>query len=112
MSGLDGLIKKTVEKFRKRVEEDEELRNELQGVVKRVNIEVTGGEGYGFVLDNAEIKDLAKGGLDDPDITISATEEDLIALFKGELRPMKAWATKRLRLRGDLADLLRFRKFL
>ena len=112
MDELERLLMETIEKFKAKVEEDEAVRKELEGVKRTMFINVIDKEGYSFVLDGQEIKDFKKGGIDEPDVKITATEEDLILLFKGELKPMKAWATKRLVVKASLDDLLRVRKFM
>ncbi len=112
MDELEELLTQNIEKFRKKIAEDEKLKEELKGTVKEINIDVTDKEGFSFVLDNDDIRDFKRGKLDDVPITISATEEDLMALFKGELKPMKAWATKRLKVKASIEDLMKLRKFM
>lgn len=43
------------------------------------------------------------GQADAPDVTVSMSDEDLVALFRGELNPMMAFMTGRLRVTGDVA---------
>src|SRR5437660_6660593 len=45
------------------------------------------------------------------DITISTDADTLGALIRREVGPFKAYATGKLRLKGSLEDLARFRKF-
>lgn len=112
MSELETLINENIVKFRKKIAEDEKLRNELEGITRKVNVDVKDKEGYSFILDNKDIKDFKPGKLAEAEITITATEEDFVALFKKELGPMKAWATRRLKLKASLDDVARLRKFL
>ena len=112
MDELEELLLKNIEKFKVKVKEDENLRKELMDFEKSVNIEIPDGEGFTFRLANAEIEDFRKGSVEDADITVIATNDDMVALFKGELKVMKAWATKRLKVKGNMADIMRFRKFL
>ena len=112
MDELEELLTKNIEKFKNKIAEDEKLKEELKGIVREINIDVADKEGFSFILDNDDIRDFKHGKLDDAPITISATEEDLIALFKGELKPMKAWATKRLKVNSSMEDLMRLRKFM
>ncbi|MCK4266643.1 MAG: SCP2 sterol-binding domain-containing protein [Thermoplasmata archaeon] len=112
MDELEELLLNTIEKFKVKVKEDENLREELMDFEKSVNIEITDGEGFSFRLAKAEILDFNKGNVKDADIAVIATRDDMMALFKGELKVMKAWATKRLKVKGSMADIMRFRKFL
>ncbi len=111
MGELEDLLSQNIEKFRNKIAEDEKIQKELEGVTRRINIDVIDKEGFSFVLDDKDIKDFKHGKLDDTDVSVTATEEDLIALFKGELKPMRAWATKRLKVKASLEDLMRVRKF-
>ena len=112
MDELEELLLSTIEKFKVKVKEDEKLRAELMDFKKSVNIDIPDGEGFSFRLDKAEILDFEKGNVKEADISVIATREDMLALFKGELKVMKAWATKRLKVKGSMADIMRFRKFL
>lgn len=38
-----------------------------------------------------------------PDVTVTMSDDDLVALFRGELNPMMAFMTGRLRVTGDVA---------
>jgi len=112
MDELEGLLLENIGKFKTKIAEDEKLKTELEGISRTLNIDICDKEGFSFVLDHADIKDFKRGKIEEADIIIEATEEDMVALFKGELKPMKAWATKRLKVKASLDDLMRLRKFL
>lgn len=42
------------------------------------------------------------GEASQPDVTLNMSEEDLMAMFKGTLRPIAAYSTGRLKVQGDL----------
>ncbi|HKI57157.1 MAG TPA: SCP2 sterol-binding domain-containing protein [Trueperaceae bacterium] len=42
------------------------------------------------------------GQADGPDVTIRVSDEDLIALMKGDLNPMAAFMTGKLKVKGDV----------
>ena len=110
MEEVEKLFRAAMEKFKVKIEEDENLKNELAGLTRTVNIDVHGLEGLSFILDDGEIKEFKVGKMDEVDILVSASEEDWIALFNGELKTMKAWATKRLTFEASLEDIMRLRK--
>lgn len=110
MDELEKLFQGAMEKFTAKIAEDENLKNELAGISRTVNIDVHGLDGLSFTLDNGEIKEFKVGKLDEVDIMISASKEDFIALFNGELKTMKAWATKRLTFEASIEDIMRLRK--
>jgi putative sterol carrier protein len=112
MDELEGYIKNAIEKFKAKIAEDEGLRKELEGITRRVNVDTTDNMGFSFVLDNKEIKDFKRGKLESAEITLHATTQDFKLLFTGELKPMKAWATKRLKFDASLDDVLRLKKLI
>ncbi|KYK30603.1 MAG: hypothetical protein AYK23_01010 [Candidatus Proteinoplasmatales archaeon SG8-5] len=112
MDELEQLLNEAIEKFKAKIEEDGAIKKELVGIKRTLFINVIDKDGYSFILDGPEIKDFKRGAIDEPDVKVTATEEDFILLFKGELKPMKAWATKRLVVKASIDDLLRVRKFL
>ncbi|XP_064846296.1 stomatin-like protein 1 isoform X2 [Oncorhynchus masou masou] len=42
-----------------------------------------------------------------PDVTLSMTDQDLLAMFEGTLRPFAAYATGRLKVQGDLKTAMK-----
>ena len=111
MSLVEGLLRETIEKFNKKVSEDPNLANELKNVRKMLQVEVTDGKTYHFLLENAHVGNLEDGPAENPDIRIVTSAETLTQLRSGELRPMKAYATRKLQVKGSIEDLLRLRKF-
>ncbi len=108
---VEELLKETIARFNKKAAEDPNLRAELQNIKKTIQIEVTDGQLYHFVLENAHVGELNKGPAQNPDIRIIASKETIHQLRSGELRVMKAYATRRLQVKGSIEDLLRLRKF-
>ncbi|MFY9605373.1 MAG: SCP2 sterol-binding domain-containing protein [Thermoplasmata archaeon] len=108
---VEELLKETIARFNKKAAEDPNLRAELQNIRKTIQVEITDGELYNFVLENAHVSELNKGPAQNPDIRIIASKETIHQLRSGELRVMKAYATRRLQVKGSMEDLLRLRKF-
>jgi len=74
-------------------------------------IELKDGTKYHFILQDQKVAGLVDGGVENADITISTDADTLGALIRREMGPFKAYATGKLRLKGSLEDLARFRKF-
>jgi len=102
-------IDEMIEKFRQRMESDENARREVEPIHKTVNIDL-GSEFYSLVLDNAEIKDFKEELLDQADISMITTPEHLQALIDGDLRPMKAYLTGKIKVKGKLQDVMHLKK--
>ena len=111
MDELEQLLTNTIEKFKAKMQNDEDLREEMKDLTRTINIELTDSEGFSFIMNKGDITDFKKGYIEDPDIAIQAKEADFLALLKKELKPMKAWATKRLKFEAELEDVVRLRKF-
>jgi len=76
-----------------------------------VLIELKDGTKYHFTLKNQMVGPLREGGVDGPDISIITDRATLRALILREMGPFKAYAMGKIRLKGNLEDLARFRKF-
>lgn len=111
MKLVEELLNEAIQRFNRKVEEDQELKNELMGVRRAVQLELEGSDWYYFVLENAKVDGFSKGRIDAPDIRVISTAETLRQLWTKELRVMKAIATRRLQVKGSIEDLLRFKKF-
>ena len=104
---LEGLI----QKFNAKVDADPAFRAELADLSKTVMIELKDGTKYHFVVKDAKVAALLDGGVDHADIAILTDAATLRALILREIGPFKAYATGKIKLKGSLEDLARFRKF-
>jgi putative sterol carrier protein len=105
------MLEELISKFNAKVATDPVLRGEIGDLTKTVLIELKDGTKYHFVLKDERVAALLDGGVDHADITITTDAETLGALIRREVGPFKAYATGKLRLKGSLEDLARFRKF-
>ncbi len=106
---MEPVFQEYIEKFRKRMAEDEKARAEVEPIVKTVNFDL-GEETFSFHLENADIHDFGPGMLEESDITIISKPEHIKALIAGDLRPMRAYLTKKVSVKGKIEDLMHLRK--
>ena len=104
------LLEKAIEEFNKKVEEDERVAKELEGMERMIVVRLNDDGAYHFLLKDKRAGPLQEGDVEG-DIEIISDSETLIALFNREMGPMKAIATKRLKINASLQDMLRIRKF-
>jgi len=104
---LEGLIAK----FNQKVASDAALREEIGDMTKTVLIDLKDGTKYHFTLRDRKVTSLEDGSVANPDITIVTDSETLRALILREMGPFKAYALGKVKLKGSLEDLARFRKF-
>lgn len=101
---VEPMILRMIEKFEHRVERDENVREKVMPVNKTVNIDL-GEEKYSFRVKDAAVHDYKTELLESADITVTTTPEYLTQLVEGDLRPMKAYVTKRVQIKGKIQDI-------
>jgi putative sterol carrier protein len=104
-------IQKFIEKFRHKMASDENIRKEIEPLTKTFNVDL-GTEKYSFKLEHAEILDFKPELMPEAEVTITTTPESFQDLVNGDLRPMKAYVTKKIKIKGKIDDLLFLKKFL
>jgi putative sterol carrier protein len=103
-------IQEIIDEFHRKVEKDPQLKQEIEPLVKTLNIDL-GSETYSMKLKNAQIYDFVPVLLQEPDITLTTTPENLQALLDGTLRPMRAFVLKKVQIQGKIDDLMFLKKF-
>ncbi|HQM66337.1 MAG TPA: SCP2 sterol-binding domain-containing protein [Methanomassiliicoccales archaeon] len=99
-----------IAKFNDQMQSDAQLREEIGSLRKCVNIDL-GTEHYSFVLEDGRISQLEEGLLESPDIVVRSDPRTIDDLFTGKMKPMKAWALRKVVIKGSLEDVMKLRKF-
>jgi len=105
------LLEGIIAKFNAKVDSDPKLSEEIGDLEKTVLIELKDGTQWHFTLKDRHVAALLDGGIERADITLITDADTLRALILREMGPFKAYATGKLRFKGSLDDLARFRKF-
>ena len=95
------LLEKIVTDFNKKVEEDPDFAKEAKEKDKTVQFLFDDGESYHMELKDGSIQGVEDGPLDGADITIMTDQETFTGLVSGEFSAMRAYATKKLRLKAS-----------
>ncbi len=98
-------IQKMIDKFRRRMAKDPETKAKVEPITKTVNLDL-GSEFYSMKIEHADVVDYKTELIDEPDITITTTPENLQALIDGTLRPMRAYVTKKIKVKGHIEDIM------
>lgn len=106
---MEPKIQLMIDKFHRRMEKDPEAKEKVMPVKKTLNIDL-GTEQYSLRMENAQIHDFKPGLLSESDITVTTTPENLDALIDGTLRPMRAYLTRKVQIKGKIEDLLHLKK--
>jgi putative sterol carrier protein len=109
---VEEVLKKWLDKAKKKMEEDEKMRDDLKDFDGVFLLDVTDGESYHVAINKGDVGELIKGTVDSPRLSVTSDTETLTALMSGELSPMKAFALRKIKLNGSFEDIIRLRKFL
>lgn len=84
-----------------------------EGVNAIFQFDVTGGGGgqYWARIANQQIE-VERGEHPSPDMIMTATDEDFLALFNGELNPMMAFMQGKIKVKGEMALALKLQMML
>jgi putative sterol carrier protein len=105
-------LEELVERFNEKSRTDEDFRRELEGLEKTVQFELDDGRVFHFILRDTLVDGVHEGSAADPEIRVMTDEATFRALVAGEMSAMRAYATKKLRLKASLQDLMTLRKFM
>lgn len=106
---VEPLILDLINRFNAKVDRDEQLCTELNGMDKKVLLDLEA-EKYNFHLYCNKIQDFRTGTIDAPDITVLTDPETFRGIMEGKIKPMKAFALRKVRIKGNIDDVLRLRK--
>ena len=105
------MFEEKVAEFNKKIDEKESLRNELAHLNKTFTLDLDT-EVYSMVLEDSKIRDFKPEAIEDADVVVTSTPETVVALIEGDLRPMRAYLTKKIKIKGKIQDLMFLKKFL
>ena len=107
---MEPRIQVMIDKFHRKMDKDEKARAEVEPIVKTMNIDL-GEEQYRLKVEHARIVEFEPGLYERADIHVITTPEHLDALIEGTLRPMRAYMTKKIIVKGKLEDVMHLKKF-
>lgn len=88
------------------------LPEKAAGVNKTAQFNFTGDEpGTWNVRVHDGTFDYGQGAAENPNATIGATSQDWLALLRGELNPMTAVMSGRLKIQGDMGLMMQFQQW-
>mgnify|MGYP001113733378 CR=1 FL=1 len=105
------LLEEVMDRFNEKAQKDPKLQEALEGKVRKVYIHITDGTSYNFTLRDKRVGGLSEGPIGDPDITVTSTEEVMTKILRKEMKPLKAYITKKVSFDASLEDLLTLKQF-
>ncbi|HVM44375.1 MAG TPA: SCP2 sterol-binding domain-containing protein [Candidatus Thermoplasmatota archaeon] len=103
---VEECVKRMEEGFWRRYHANADLRAKLEGKERVIQLALTDGHGYWFHIVDGKLAEVQHGAHPRPDATVSVSKHDLLAVFNGELKPMQAYLTGRVRVKASLSDML------
>jgi putative sterol carrier protein len=109
---VEEVLRDAIVKFNKKAETDPKLAEEISGMKRVIQFDISDTkEFFHFMLDNQRVGELQKGQVENPDIRVICDADVIKQLNSGELKPMKAIATRKIHVKAKLEDMLTLRKF-
>lgn len=109
---IEAALRDIVERFNRRAERTESVREELAGLQRTVTIRFADGVSYSVDLKECRLQNLRSGSGEKADLTIRTDAATFESLLKREMGPIKAIVLRKLTIEGSLEDKLLFRKLL
>ena len=106
---VEPMIQELIDKFNAKVDEDAKLREELKGLHKTVFLDL-GEEQYSLSLQDEKIQGFTAGAIDNPDLTVTSDPDTFVGIVEGKIKPMKAFALRKVKIKGDISDVMSLRK--
>lgn len=104
------IIQKMIDKFHRKMAKDEEARAEVEPIEKTMNVDL-GDETFRLKVAHAQVVEFEKGMYDEADMLLKTKPEYLQQLVEGTLRPMRAYVTKKVVIKGKIEDIMYLKKF-
>jgi len=108
---VEEYIRNTIAEFNEKAKTDEKLKASLQNFERVVVIKLDDGRAFHFLVSQGRAGDLQKGAVENAQVVIESDAETVEKLCKREIRIMKAYATRKLRIKASLEDIVRLRNF-
>ncbi len=103
---VEEAVKRMEAGFWRRYNASPDLQKKLAGKTRVIQLALTDGHGYWFHILDGKLADIQHGMHPKPDATVTVSKHDLLAVFNGELKPMQAYLTGRVRVKASFSDML------
>lgn len=103
---VEECVKRMEEGFWRRYNANPDLRAKLEGKTRVIQITLTDGHGHWFHIVDGKLASVNHGIHAKPDCLVTTSKHDLLAVFNGELKPMQAYLTGRVRVKASFGDIL------
>jgi len=92
--------------FRRRWKNNEDFRSDLKGKDREIVIDLRETGTWWLNVEDGDLVTIQEGGREDPDVRIEADAEDFVDVFDGDLGPVKAYMTGKIKVDAGMRDLM------
>lgn len=103
---VEECVKRMEAGFWRRYDASAELRAKLAGKNRTILLQLSDAPSWVFHIKDGRIANIEMGKVDAPDIVVSTTSGDLLAVFNGQLKAMQAYLTGRVKVKASFSDIL------
>lgn len=103
---VEECVKRMEAGFWRRYNANPDLQKRLAGKTRVIQLALTDGHGWWFHIVDGRLAEIQHGLHPRPDATVAVSKHDLLSVFNGELKPMQAYLTGRVRVKASLGDVL------
>ena len=105
------LLENIVNEFNRKVDDDPSFAKEARERDRTVLFRFDEGDTYNMALKDGRLEGVFEGPIEGADITVMTDADTFRGLVSGDISAMRAYATKKLRLKASIQDLMTLRKF-
>ncbi|MHB8606336.1 MAG: SCP2 sterol-binding domain-containing protein [Thermoplasmatota archaeon] len=92
--------------FWRRYNANPEIQAKLKGKNRIVQLEFLDVPGYAFHFEDGKLARIEPGHASHPDVVLSTTKHDFLAIFNKEISPAQAYFQRKVKVKATLRDLL------
>lgn len=98
--------------FFRKWENDAEFRDSLEGKDRDILIDITDVGAWTLVVRDGKLEAIEESKPEDPDVRLTSRSEDFLAVFEGDLSPLKAYVQKKIKVKAGIRDILLVKSFM
>lgn len=109
---VEDCLQRLEDGFRRRWENNEDFRSSLRGKDREILIDLRETGSWWLEVRDGNLEAIREGTTEDADVRIEADAGNFVDVFDGDLGPVKAYMTGKIKVDAGMRDLMLVKKFL
>lgn len=109
---VEDCLQRLEDGFRRRWEDNPEFRDSLRGKDRDIQIDLRETGSWWIQVRDGNLQAIVEDEPEDIDVGIEAEADDFVDVFDGDLGPVKAYMTGKIKVDAGMRDLMLVKKFL